>query len=113
VQLPYVSSRISIYGGTGSTDGVRLGFTLNGVNGSNYSLVKGGDGWVHFDIRCKEFYIRSDVGTIAMSMNVGLTLIEEKIFPVLTGSATYLAASTGSFYGYGKPGDPGAGSGMG
>jgi hypothetical protein len=113
VEFPYVTNHISIYGGTGSTDGVRLGFSLNGVNGSNYALVKGGGSWVNFDIRCKEVYIRSDVGTVAMSMCVGLTMIENKSFPVLTASAIYGANVTGSLFGYGKPGDPGVGSGLG
>lgn len=113
IQFPYVTNHISIYGGTGSTDGVRIGFTQNGVNGSNYAYIPGGRDWVQLDIRCKEIYVRSDIGTVNMSICAALTTIEQKAFPILTGSAIYSASSTGSNYGYGKPGDPGAGTGLG
>lgn len=111
ISFPYVTNFISINGGTGSTDGVRLGFSQNGVNGTNYALIRGGEGWVQFDIRCKEIYIRSHVGTVSMSMCAGLTTIENKSFPVLTASAIFGANVTG--FGYGKPGDPGVGTGIG
>lgn len=112
IDFPYVTNGISLHV-TGGTVGLRLGFTLNGVNGSNFITITNTDGWSHMPIRCKSVFIRSETGTVPFSLLASLTLIEEKVFPVLTGSAIYLAGSTGSFYGYGKPGDPGVGSGLG
>lgn len=115
IDFPYVTNHISVHGGAyGGTDGVRIGFSVNGVNGGNYALVKAADGWTQFDLRCKEIYVRADTGTVSMSLCVGLTLIENKAFPSLSGSAIYNPAATSSLlYGYGKPGDPGVGSGIG
>ncbi len=111
VELPMVTSRISFQVSAGSA--LRVGFTSNGVNGSNYVLVPASTPWVEFNVRCKEFYIRSDSATSTMSMMATLTTIDQRNFPALSGSATYNSASNVNAYGYGVPGTPGAGGGLG
>jgi len=111
VQLPMVSSRLSFQVSAGSA--LRVGFTANGVNGSNFVLVTNATGWSDFNFRCKEFFIRSDSATSTCSMAICLTTIDQKSMPVLTGSAMYNSASVAFVYGYGVAGDPGAGSGLG
>lgn len=111
IDFPYVTNNIYIRA-SGSSP-VRVGFTQNGVNGSNFIQVSQSDGWTQFNIRCRTVYLRADFGTVTCSFMAGLTTIEHRAFPELTGSATYNSAETGSIYGYGKPGDPGAGQGLG
>lgn len=111
IQFPYVTNHLS-FCVTGS-GAVRVGFTQNGVNGTNFALIPGGAGWVQFDVRCKEIYVRSDSATQNLSIMAGLTLIDEKNFPVLTGSAFYNSASVTYHFGYGIQGCPGVGTGLG
>lgn len=112
IELPLVSSRLSFQVSVGSA--ARVGFTLNGVNGVNWVLITSGSGYVNFDIRCKEFYIRADSATSTISVMAALTLIDQRNMPTLTGSATYNSSSTAGFvYGYGFPGCPGNGTGLG
>ncbi len=111
VSFPFVTSRISL-AVTGS-GAVRLGFTVNGVNGTNYALIPGGTGWTQFDIRCKEIYVRADSATQNISIMASLTTIDQRSFPVLTGSATYNSASVAFEFGYGVSGSVGAGTGLG
>lgn len=111
IDFPYVTN--NIYFMTTGSVGLRVGFTVNGINGGNYVPVTSGGGWVEFNVRTSYVYLRSDAGSATYSMMAGLTMIENKQFPNLTGSATYNSASIGNSYGYGKPGDPGAGTGLG
>lgn len=111
IQFPYVTNHISLcVTGSGA---VRLGFTLNGVNGTNFALIPGGTGWAQFDIRCKEIYVRADASVQNVSIMAALTTIDQKSFPVLTGSAFYNSASVDYKFGYGIPGTPGVGEGLG
>jgi hypothetical protein len=100
INFPFVTNGLH-FNVSGSIP-VRVGFTFAGINGTNYFAVKPGDSPVEFDIRCKKLYIRSDTGTVvACSIMAGLTQIEEKQFPILTGSAVgYSSASIAREYGY-------------
>lgn len=111
IPFPYVTSKLSfMVTGSGA---VRVGFSQNGVNGNNYMLVSGGTGWTTFELRCKEIYVRADAGAMNVSIAAGLTMIDEKVFPVLTGSAIYNTGSTTFHLGYGVSGSPGSGTGLG
>lgn len=111
IDFPYVTNHLS-FCVTGS-GAVRVGFTQNGVNGTNFALIPGGTGWVQFDVRCKEIYIRADASVQNVSLMAGLTMIENRGFPILTGSATYNSASNTYAYGYGVSGSAGVGTGLG
>lgn len=111
IDFPYVTN--NIYLKASGSSPVRIGFTQNGVNGSSFVNVAQADGWVEFNVRCRTVYLRADFGVATCSLMVGLTTIEHKAFPELTGSGIYNSAVTSSIYGYGKPGDPGAGGGLG
>lgn len=115
INFPYVTNGISLHVTGGSVD-LRLGFSLNGVNGSNYLEIKSSDSWLHLNVRCKAIWLRAETGAIAVPFSVfaGLTMIEERDFPILTGSAIYNSASNFSpVFGYGKPQTAGSGSGVG
>jgi hypothetical protein len=108
--LPWVTS-------SNVTGSVRLGFTENGVNGvggSNYIIIESGNSYPSMPIRCKTLFVRSNTtATGSLSLMVGLTTIDPRTFPTLTGSAVYNSASIGSSFGYGLPLTPGSGSGLG
>jgi hypothetical protein len=78
---------------------VRVGFTANGINGTNYFLVTSGTVET-FDVRVKEVYLRAHAGTGLVDVFAGLTLIPERQMSLLTGSA----ALTGSIAGAGWSG---------
>lgn len=88
--LPRVSKNIVITNlETGATKFLRLGFTLNGVNGveDNYYIVIPPDTTLSFDVRMKQFFVRADSSnTINFSIFCGLTTISEMQMPTLTGS---------------------------
>ena len=111
VQLPYVASKLSFQVSAGSA--LRVGFSENGVNNSNFVLVSSATGWVDFNFRCKEFYIMADSATSTCSMAISLTTIDQRSMPILTGSGMYNSGATDFILGYGIPGTPGAGSGLG
>jgi len=68
---------------------LRIGFTLNGVNGVNgkqYFILSGSTS-VTLDCRVKELYLRADTSnTIDFSIYAGLTTIASREMPILSGS---------------------------
>ena len=111
VDFPYVTRDVSVHCATGS---VRVGFTENGVNGTNYFLLDPSDGICTFTVRIKTLFVRSDPALAStVSVYAGLTSIEPHHYPVLTGSAIYNSASVVFELGYGKSGSIGAGTGLG
>lgn len=85
--LPKVTKSITITNNdTTATNRIRIGFTENGINGSNYILVNGGQ-TVTLDARVKEIFIRANTsGTFIYSLYCALTTIDGKFMPILTGS---------------------------
>ncbi len=68
---------------------LRVGFTLNGINGveENYYFRIDGGNTFEFDARVKEIYLKRDGGNdISFSMYVELVGIDATMMPVLTGS---------------------------
>ncbi len=86
IDFAFVTRDITIDNSGPST--LRLGFTLNGVNGNggdNYFLIRSGS-TVTFDVRVKSVFFRADSGTVNYSFLAGCTTIPEKQMPLLTGS---------------------------
>jgi hypothetical protein len=103
--FPYVTNQLTLRASAGT---MRFGFTLNGVNGSNYFLLTTADAPITVDIRVKTLYMRADSGTATASVLAGLTMIDSIQYPTLTGSAAapdgraaYITGSYAHEYGYG------------
>jgi hypothetical protein len=94
VDFPFVTSQLEVRhpGGAGA---LRVGFTANGVLGTNYLTVNSSGSWKS-DLRLKTLFITSTAGTTNFEVCAGLTQIATREFPVLTGSSGLVAAS-GSF----------------
>lgn len=99
VTFPFVTNELVITN-SGSLP-LRVGFTSNGVNGSNYLTVLAGQ-TTRLDVRLTKLYLRADTsGSVTFSMFAGLTQIPARSMPVLTASyASYNPNVTGSYYGY-------------
>ena len=109
IDFPYVTNQITFKAVGGS---MRFGFTANGVNGTNYFTLYSSQS-LSVDLRTKQLWVRSDSGTVGYEVIAGLTLIQWRDFPVLTGSAIYHSASSDQTLGYGQQGTPGVGTGLG
>lgn len=110
IDFPYVTNQIT-FKANGET--VRFGFTQNGVNGGNYFTLASSQS-LTVELRTKQLFVRSDSGAAAnWEVLAGLTLIQWRDFPVLTGSAIYNSASVAFTLGYGQRDTPGSGSGLG
>jgi hypothetical protein len=71
---------------TGSTDQLAVGFSANGVAGSNRVVLAGGESF-SADFRFKDLYLRGlGAAPISYELVVGLTTISSIMFPALTGS---------------------------
>lgn len=108
LDFPFVTNRITF---KALGDGVKFGFTLNGIQGSNYFTLDASQS-LTMDIRCKTLYVSSG-GSTGYEIFAGLTTILERDFPILTGSGIYNSASYTNEYGYGLSGSAGAGTGLG
>lgn len=100
INFPFVTNELMIT--NSGSNPLRVGFTQNGVNGSNYFLVLPGTD-AEIDVRIKTLYVRAHTGSVDYSVYAGLTQIPARSMPVLTGSdlaATYNPATTASLYGY-------------
>ena len=89
-KFPKVSKSITVHNLENSSNKfLRVGFTLNGVNGGGgnyYFLVDGGDS-LTLDARVTEVFVRADSSnTIIFSIYGSLTTIDKKFMPTLTGS---------------------------
>ena len=86
--FPKIAKRIRVQNHeTSAGKHLRVGFTKNGVENSNYFLVDGGKEFT-FDVRVKEIFVRanSDLDSPQFSLFAELTMIDTVQMPVLTGS---------------------------
>ena len=97
ITFPMVTNEVVV--ANSGSNVLRIGFTVNGVNGSNYYTLLAQQS-VTLNVRTTKMYFRSDVGDVSMSIYAGLTMIPGKNMPVLTGSAYYNPSVTASLYGY-------------
>lgn len=68
---------------------IRVGFTVNGVNGvgGDYFVKLDGGGTLELDVRVTEVFVRADSSnTISYSLYAGLTTIDAGQMPTLSGS---------------------------
>jgi len=79
----------------GASD-LRVGFTLNGVTGSNFMTVPTGT-IMDFDLRVRDVYLLPEDGSTTFDFLAGLTNISRNAFPDISGS-TSLQGTTGSNY---------------
>lgn len=107
ISFPYVTNEIYI--NVSGTNEVRVGFSLVGVQGSNYFVIKGSDNPTPLRIRCKEIYIMAHAGaSTGYSVMAALTTIKSDNFPILTGSvanpdtgqAMFISSSQEKIWGY-------------
>lgn len=82
IQFPYVTKFITVRADGGS---LKIGFTANGVAGTNYFSVGNNDS-VTFEVRVKEMYID---GTHTFHVLAGLTGIPTASIPTLTSSFSF------------------------
>lgn len=83
--LPKVSKSVKIVNLDG-TDSLAVGWTRNGVTGSNRFLIPAGSSET-FDVRVKEIHIMAVSGSIEYSVHAGLTMIPSRFMPPLSGSS--------------------------
>lgn len=101
VQFPFVTNEITI---KNNTDGVlRVGFTENGVNDSNFFTLPV-SGAYSGRLRITDLFVRSETGTVGYEVVAGLTTISRRDFYVLTGSYNVFSGALGDanikFLGY-------------
>lgn len=71
---------------SGSAEQIAVGFTRDGINGTNRFVVPAGSEMV-FETRVKSVYLLSlDASSLSFSMYAGLTTIDASEMPHLTGS---------------------------
>jgi hypothetical protein len=109
IDFPFLTNEM-YFGCSGSSGAIRVGFTAQGVQGSNYFVISSdGTGYQGpYRLRCKTIFIRAHNGTPAYTVTAGLTGIPITSFPVLTGSAAdpttgqplYLTGSYVNQFGY-------------
>lgn len=88
VEFPYVTRWIQITSvpTTKADEVVRVGFTVNGVNGnpasqSNYIMLSGSATTERLELKVKELYLRTSAGTCECSVLAGYTGIPKKNYP--------------------------------
>lgn len=122
IDFPMVTSNITVRNNAVSgASNLKFGYSANGVRASNYFLIEP-QTVLCVNVRVKSVFLMSTSSSLVFSVHAGLTTIESRGFPVLTGSAIYgTAGATSGSYGYGKIGDwgvtssaaPGGGNGTG
>lgn len=101
VQFPFVTNEITI---KNNTDGVlKIGFTENGVNGSNcFTLPVSGA--YSGRLRVTDLYLAAQAGSVTYEVVAGLTTIPRKDYYILTGSYNIFSGALGDanikFLGY-------------
>lgn len=92
ISFPKVTRFVCVFSQAGDA---RVGFSVNGVNGTNFFRVPSGSA-VQLDIRVNEIYVRSATGTGEVDIFGGLTLISANSTGFLTGSTAFTGSSPGS-----------------
>ena len=73
----------------GSTNVLKVGFTENGLHGSNYFSLASGESF-DAEFRVKSLFLSSSSGTSTpYTVIAGLTTVDAKYFPILTGSSDF------------------------
>lgn len=96
INFDFVSRAITVSNNSPAGTFLLVGFTLNGVNGTNCFPLDGGKS-ARFEIRVRDIYFKSAQATTAsFGMLAELTSIERRMMLPLTGSSSSQAELTGS-----------------
>ncbi len=85
VDFPFVTSFLTIKNASNTND-LLVGFTANGVNGSNRFTLAPSSSFAA-DFRIKTIFVSATAGTVNYELVAGLTMVHIRDFPVLSGSA--------------------------
>jgi hypothetical protein len=100
IEFPYVTKFFNVQN-TG-TNYLYIGFTKNGAKGGQrFSIAPSGS--FEDDFRVKDLFLISATGSTTFEIVAGLTMIERRQFPTLTGSAApgvAAASSNSDDFGY-------------
>ena len=91
ITFPYVTRWLQIFNTAGSDAVIRVGFTLNGVNGnpasrSNYFHLSGSQSTERLELKVTEVFLRAEANTATCSVIAGYTGIPKKHYPVVSAS---------------------------
>jgi hypothetical protein len=91
IGFPNDTKFISVKNNSTGSEQLRVGFTANGVAGSNYLPLLAGESF-SADYRLTAVFLYGGAGTVSFTVAAGLTGIDASRVPVLT------ASQSGSFY---------------
>jgi len=102
IDFPMVTSNLTIHNaGSAGSSTMAVSFTLSGAQGSNRFLLTNNTNVADtFEehVRVKTVFITALTNFVTASVYAGLTTIQPKYYPVLTGSAPVAFDPTGSIY---------------
>ena len=101
IQFPFVTNELTVKNNTAGI--LRVGFTENGVNGTNcFTLPVSGS--YNGRLRVTDIFIRSAAGTVNYEVVAGLTGIPRQEFYILTGALNVFSGSEAQILQYGLKG---------
>jgi hypothetical protein len=101
IQFPFVTNELTVKNNSDGT--LRVGFTQNGVNGSNFFTLPV-SGAYSGKLRVTDLFIRSETGTLTCEVVAGLTTIPRQDFYILTGALNVFSGSEQQILDYGLKG---------
>jgi hypothetical protein len=101
IQFPFVTNELTVKNNSDGT--LRVGFTQNGVNGSNFFTLPV-SGAYSGKLRVTDLFIRSETGTLTCEVVAGLTTIPRQEFYILTGALNVFSGSEQQILDYGLKG---------
>lgn len=93
VELPFVSKFFTVKNNGAGV--LQVGFTENGVLGSNKFSIPSGSSFTG-DIRTADLFFASDTGTVTYELIAGLTQIPRRNWFILTGALNGFSGSVGA-----------------
>ena len=85
LDFPKVTRFVTFANGDAVTKKLRIGFTRNGMSNGFYYLLEGGQ-QITLELRVKEVYVAGDSTNAPFSICAGLTNINSRDMPVLSGT---------------------------
>lgn len=101
IQFPFVTNELTIKNNTSGI--LRVGFTQNGVQGSNFFTLPV-SGAYSGKLRVTDLFIRSEAGSVTYEVVAGLTTIPRQEFYILTGALNVFSGSEQQILDYGLKG---------
>lgn len=87
ISLPKVSKFITLLNrDTTASNSISIGFTRAGVVSTNNKFIVPGNQQVTLELRVKELWIQAEAGSPQYSLCAGLTTIDSRMMPLLTGT---------------------------